>query len=75
MCRRSKDIFLSRSRTTNDLTLRHKLLQSMLFTDTMLTSKHESTKGKKFFQVFVCDKDYVAAHTIKSQDEFETSFH
>ena len=71
--RKSKDNPLSRNYTTNDRMLRHKRLQSVFFTDTMLASKHKSAKGNKCCQVFVSDKGYIDVYPMKSQDEFETA--
>ena len=71
--RQSKDNPLSRNYTTNDRMLRHKRLQSVFFTDTMLAYKHKFAKGNKCCQVFASDKSYIDVYPMKSQDEFETA--
>ena len=75
MRRQSKYNPWSHNHATNDRMLRHKLLQSGFFTDTMFATNHKSTKGNKCCQVLKRDKGYINVHPMKSQDEFDTSLH
>ena len=69
--RQSKDNPLSRNGTNNNRMLRFKRMKSVLFTDTMFSTKNKSAKVNKCFQVFVSENGHVAISPIFSQDDFE----
>ena len=73
--RQSKGNYLSRNHATSDRVLRYKRLESVFFSGTAIATKRKSIRGNKGCQVLFSDKDSIAVHPMKSQDELETALH
>lgn len=73
--RHHADNSLSRQFSTNDRMLRYKRIQSVFFTDTLVSQTTPSTRGNKYAQVFVSDKGFVKVYPMTSQAEFNEALH
>ena len=75
LCKHHADNSLSRQFSTNDRMLRYKRLNSVFFTDTLVSLTTKSTRQNNYAQLFVSDKGYVAVYPMKSQSEFQNALH
>ena len=67
LCKYHSDNSLSQHFSTNDRMLRYRRINSVFFTDTLLSQTTPLTRENKYAQLYVSDKGFVMIHPMKLQ--------
>ena len=55
--------------------LRYRRIESVLFTNTLLSQTTPPNRGNEYAQLYVSDKGFVMIYLMKSQSEFNDTLH